>query len=139
MIKEFVIETGLKPSNFFLKSLQPWDDSHVYCECKREYFALLAYKDTYYDDEKTFEPYARACKLDNPLGTIIEEDAVTIYYKVINGLKFVVDCECNMLRKYEDFIWNQKDVIRQYLKDRIADEYRLAQEQLNINKLMGIN
>jgi len=56
------------------------------------------------------------------------------------GQNFVYDCEgCSTyLRKYEDFIWNNRDSIRRYLKIRIDQEKKWADQEDLLNKLADI-
>lgn len=56
------------------------------------------------------------------------------------GQIFVDDCEGCMkyLRKYEDFIWAERDIIRNYLKIRIDQEKRWADQEHIKNVLAGI-
>ena len=56
------------------------------------------------------------------------------------GQNFVYGCNgCSMyLRKYEDFIWAERDTIRNYLKIRIDQETRWADQEHLKNILAGI-
>ena len=73
-----------------------------------------------------------------PDKVVLHTDSDGVAIRHINNMSIVVDCPCNGLKAYEEFIWNEKDSIRTYLKDRIDLEFRLAQEQLTINVLKGI-
>ncbi len=76
---------------------------------------------------------------ENPDGVVLHWEWDSISGHELNGILFVEDCPCNGLTRYETFIWAEKDIIRRYLKDRIQHEFDLAQQQLTINKLMGIS
>jgi len=56
------------------------------------------------------------------------------------GQILVYECDgCSkFLRKYEDFIWNQRDTIRNYLKIRIDQEKLWADQEHLKNVLAGI-
>lgn len=64
----------------------------------------------------------------------------SIGYIDLNGLLFVYGCNsCNeLLSKYENFIWNNRDYIRRYLKIRIDQEKEWADQEDILNKLAGI-
>ena len=131
--------TDVKPSEFFIDALNGGGSSSVYCACGRQHYApenLLASSDE--DDYKSMLEDVTEEKRKDPDGVVIHTDTDFVYAKDIDNRTFVVDCPCNGLRKYEDWIWNNKDVIRDYLKDRIEQEYRWAEEQLTLNKLAGI-
>ncbi len=42
------------------------------------------------------------------------------------GVIVVHDCRCNRLQRYEEFIWNHREIILRYLKQRIEGEKRAA-------------
>lgn len=56
------------------------------------------------------------------------------------GQQFVYGCdECSKyLRRYEDFIWAERDTIRNYLKIRIDQEKKWADQEHLKNVLAGI-
>jgi hypothetical protein len=128
-----------KPSEMFIDALEGGGASSVYCNCGRQHYApenLLG------SDDETDYPNmladVTAEKEKNPDGVIIHEDTSFVYAKDIDNTTYVVECPCNGLTKYEEFIWKNKDSIRRYLKTRIEQEYRWAEEQLTLNKLAGI-
>lgn len=54
----------------------------------------------------------------------------------IDGKQVVVNCCCNALRKYEDFIWSHRHIIIDYLKDRIRENCQNAEaDNESINQL----
>ena len=57
------------------------------------------------------------------------------------GQQFVYGCDgCSKyLRKYEDFIWAERDTIRNYLKIRIDQEKKWADQEHLKNLLAGIS
>ena len=56
------------------------------------------------------------------------------------GQNFVYDCDgCSeYLRRYEDFIWAERDTIRNYLRIRIDQEKKWADQEHLKNILAGI-
>lgn len=67
------------------------------------------------------------------------EDLGYFGYMELGGLIFVQDCTgCGeRLLKYENFIWNNRDTIRRYLKTRIDQEKAWADQEDLLNKLAG--
>lgn len=61
-------------------------------------------------------------------------------YIELDGQLFVYDCDgCAVkLRKYEHFIWRNRDHIRRYLKTRIDQEKAWADQEALLNKLANI-
>jgi len=57
----------------------------------------------------------------------------------LNSIQFVDDCPCNGITRYETFIWNERATIREYLKNRVDQEYQWAQEEKTLNVLAGFN
>ena len=86
-----------------------------------------------------------SCGKDHSLPPDLSDDeyesADCFYYIELDGMLFVFDCEgCKVkLRRYENFIWNNKDTIRRYLKIRIDQEKAWAEQQHLLNVLSGIN
>lgn len=71
-----------------------------------------------------------------------EEDEYTGFnYINLDGHVFVYDCEgCEKkLAKYENFIWNNRSMIRRYLKIRIDQEKAWADQEHMLNDIAGIN
>lgn len=74
----------------------------------------------------------------DPAGVVIHYDTEYVETNDLDGHAYVLECPCNGLTRYEDFIWDNKDCIRKYLKTRIDQEYVWAEEQKTLNKLSGI-
>lgn len=86
-------------------------------------------------------PYVHcSCGVDHSQTDEEFEELGGFRYIELAGLIFVEDCEgCgkNLLR-YENFIWNNRDTIRRYLKTRIDQEKAWADQEDLLNKLAGI-
>lgn len=67
-------------------------------------------------------------------------DCDSVGHFEFNGQNFVHGCDgCSKyLRKYEDFIWQERDTIRNYLKIRIDQEKKWADQEHLKNILAGI-
>lgn len=63
------------------------------------------------------------------------------YYIEIDGQQFVYDCQgcAKKLARYERFIWNNRDHIRQYLKIRVDQEKSWADHEYLMNIISGVS
>jgi hypothetical protein len=53
--------------------------------------------------------------------------AYSVTYATINGREYVLGCPCNGLRVYEDFLWNHRRGIAEYLAARAVDQKAAAE------------
>lgn len=129
-----------KASEMFIDSLQGGGgSSSIYCNCGRQHYAPSnLYGSDDEDDYVSMLQDALEEQKKNPEGIVInyEDDFVSAHD--IDGKTYVDRCPCNGLYKYEEFIWKNRNAIRRYLKIRIEEEFRWAQEELTLNKLAGI-
>lgn len=104
----------------------------VECQCGIEHYAVVL--QGYDDDEYDLND------VPDESDKVQHHSYSCVTYGELNGLMFVDDCQgCKeKLRKYEDFIWNEKNTIRHYLKDRINAEKQWADEQHLLNVIAGI-
>jgi len=138
-----------KPSEMFINALSGYGtgSGHLECGwCGREHLCPDTDYNHYDDDECTAEEskvrYRAYCEEEfkkNPDGIVLHYDCDLLSGQSLNNIIFVVDCPCNGLTRFEEFIWAEKDTIRKYLKVRIEQEYQWAEEQLTLNKLAGIS
>lgn len=127
-----------KPSKMFINSLTGGGASSIYCNCGRMHYAPKNLYDS--NDEEDYENMLQSALAEqkkDPDGIVINYEDEFIYAKDIDGKTFVVDCPCNGLRRYEDWIWNNRNAIRDYLKHRVEQEFKWAEQELSINKLKG--
>ena len=123
----------------FVDALRGGGASSVYCACGRTHYAPSnLYNSEDEDDYTGMLNSALEEQKKDPEGVIIDYENDFIYAKDIDGRTFVVDCPCNGLTKYENFIWANRDSIREYLKVRIAQEAAWAEQEVVKNKLAGI-
>jgi hypothetical protein len=128
------------PSEMFLDSLRGGGSSCIYCNCGRTHYAPSNLYDS--DDEDDYTNMLNSALEDqkkDPDGVIIDYENDFITSKQIDELTFVDDCPCNGLTKYENFIWANRDAIRDYLKVRVAQEALWAEQEVVKNKLEGIS
>lgn len=129
-----------KPSKMFVNSLNSGGgSSSIHCSCGRQHYAPSNLYDS--DDEDDYTAMLNVAleeKKKDPDGIIINYEDDFVYAKDIDGKTFVVDCPCNGLRKYEDWMWANREAFRDYLKVRIENEAKWAEAELLKNKLAGI-
>lgn len=136
-------DTDTKPSEMFVNALSGFGvgSPDKECEwCGRVH--LCVHSKDMNDWDYAGETWEQCCERrhkEEPDNIILHYNCDSVSAHEMNGIMFVIDCPCNGLYRYEQFIWNHKDTIRNYLKDRIDFEYRIAEEQLTINKLKGIS
>ena len=138
MTKEYSV-CEKKPSKMFLKALHGGGSSNITCHCGRRHYAPHNLDGS--EDENDYQLMLDSCREEqkkDPKGVIIEPFDDFVYYKELGGNPFVVDCPCSGLRRYEDFIRNNRDSIRDYYKFRIDQEAKWADAELIKNKLAGI-
>lgn len=129
-----------KPSKMFIRSLNGGGSSSIYCNCGRQHYAPEnLYGSDHEGDYESMLASALAEKADDEDGVVIHYNTDFVYAKDIDNKTFVVDCPCNGLRKYEEWIWNNREIIRDYLKVRVEQEHAWAQQELTLNKLAGIS
>jgi hypothetical protein len=90
-------------------------------------------------------PYVHcSCGKDHSLPGDLSDDeydaAESFEYIELDGQLFVYECEgCEKkLLKYENFIWDNRNHFREYLKIRINQEKAWADQEKMLNALAGI-
>lgn len=141
-------DSDIKPSDMFVNSLSGFGigSDNLECGwCSRTHLCpdtdYSHYDEDNCSDEESRKRYREYCEEEhrkNPNGIVLHYDCDSISACEMNNILFVIGCPCNGLSRFESFIWEHKDTIRNYLKVRIEDEFRLAEEQLTLNKLAGI-
>lgn len=138
-----------KPSDMFVNALSGFGvgSDHLECGwCGREHYCPDTEYNHYDDEDCTAEQSMARYKLfceeehaKNPEGVVLHYDCDAISAQELNGIMFVIDCPCNGLHRFENFIWQERDTIRNYLKVRIEQEAEWAEQELTKNKLAGIS
>lgn len=133
-----------KPSKMFLRSLKGGGSHDAYCSCGRQHYcpdSNSLYDGDGGDDEGDRIQYlanALQEKEKDPEGVVIHYDEDFVATKDIDGKTFVEECPCNDLRRYEEWVWNNRDIIREYLCSRVKQEAIWAEQEMIKNKLAGI-
>lgn len=90
-------------------------------------------------------PYVHcSCGIDHTLPDDLTDEeyeaAESYFYIEVDGMLFVESCDgCReKLLKYENFIWNNRKLIRNYLKTRIEQEHTWAEQEKLLNTIAGI-
>jgi len=138
MTKKYVVNEK-NPSKMFLNSLRGGGASSIYCNCGRTHYAPGNLRNS--DDEEDYDNMLNDVleeQKKDPEGVVINHEDDFIHAKDLDGKTFVVDCPCNGLRKYEDWIWGNRDSIRDYFAVRVKQEAEWAEQEVLKNKLAGI-
>jgi hypothetical protein len=132
-------ENEKRPSKMFVRSATVAGGSNISCNCGRDHYAPNNLRDSY--DEDDYQSMVDNCteeKKGDPEGVVINYEDDFIYFSEVDGKLFVDGCPCNGLRKYEDFIWKNRNMIRDYYKIRVQQELEWAEQEALVNKLTGI-
>ena len=125
---------GSTSDMFWDSQAHAFGNLHVECRCGIQHFAI---------NSRYIEPE------DEPIPDEIDTGDYRVKHHFdcdsIQSARFVgqvlvrecVGCS-EFLRRYEDFIWNERDTIRNYLKMRIDQEKRWADQEHMKNILAGI-
>ena len=117
---------------FFDAQERGWGSCFVECRCGVQHYAVDWHRD--YEENIPDE----TDEGDFPVKHHHNCDSIG-YFEFI-GQHFVYGCEgCSKyLRRYEDFIWQERNTIRNYLKIRIDQEKKWADQENLKNILAGI-
>lgn len=129
-----------EPSDFFTNQLMGGGSAHLTCQCGKEHYC----PDTMFRDEwesdllPSWSEHCKQAKLENPDNVMLHYGYDSVTYNEIDGKGFVYGCTCynKGLAKYENWIWSNRDIIRNYLKARVEYEYKLAQHEKTMNILI---
>ncbi len=129
------------PSDMFVDAVDGGiGSSDMVCDgCGRHHLCPDARYDSDEETDKvTWAEYCQAEYNEDPENVILHYDYDSVSGRFIDGRTFVVGCPCNQLSRYESWIWEHRNTIRNYLKVRIEQEHQWAEEELTKNKLAGI-
>lgn len=131
------ILSDTEPSEFFLRALMGGGNNEVECNCGHLH---LCPDNSYYDDDEeahaSWQDYCESEKSKNPDKTTLHYGYDAVTYKELEGRQFVTVCECNGLKRYEDWIWANRNIIRHYLEDRVEYELSIAEQEKTLNLLL---
>ena len=126
---------GPPASNHFKNLLSTGGATRVTCSyCAREHVAIDScnmidgYSTHFCETTDTIRQWAK----DQPDTYILHEDVDFVNYYSLRGMDFVVDCPCNGLRPYEDFMWEEREMWMKYLA------LRKLSLQADLDSLQGI-
>ena len=110
---------------------------YVECSCGIQHYAVDSRYAYQYEEDEPFP--AETNEGDYKVKHHHDFDSVGSFEFI--GQIFVDECEGCMkyLRRYEDFIWAERDIIRNYLKLRIDQEKQWAEQEHIKNILAGIS
>lgn len=109
----------LPPSELFERVILRSGHLVVDCDlCHRTHFATATPEA--YDDGELEDLQAKAKKhpdqyIEDPQHDNVSAGAFG------GGVVAVLGCQCNLLRRYEDLFWNNRQLILEYIKRRVAE------------------
>ena len=111
-----------RASEMFWDSLRGGASSWITCSCGKDWnppSSITNFHDNAVDDEDDFEWYR---------------------YVELEGKTFVQDCDecCTKLARYEQWIWNNRNDIREYLRIRVNEELKWAEYEKELNILASV-
>lgn len=134
---QYILPSDGKSSEMFWDAQEcAYGSCYVECRCGIQHYAVDSrYR---YSWEEDIEIPEETNEGDFKVKHHHDCDSVGQYEFI--GQTFVYGCDsCSTyLRKYEDFIWRERDTIRNYLKIRIDQEKKWADQEHLKNILAGI-
>jgi len=125
---QYTLPSDGKSSEMFYDAQErAYGGVYVECQCGTQHYAVESrYFDELYD---TVEAPPESTEGTFPVKHHHGCDSVG-HFEFI-GRQFVYGCDgCSKhLRKYEDFIWQERDTIRNYLKIRIDQERKWSEQE----------
>lgn len=91
------------------------------------------------EDRNHWKEYCEEEYKKDPEGVILHWDYDSVIGRSLNGINFVIGCPCNGLSRFEKFIWNERNTIRNYLVKRVDQEFEWAEQEKTKNKLAGFD
>lgn len=117
------------PSEDFERSFGGAGSLVISCEfCDRVHFATFNNAGDY--DEGELKDLLRKAKAEPD--KYIEQDYSSISWGYLAGHQYVHGCQCNKARAHEDFIWDHRDRIINYLEKRTKAESEEAQRNRDL-------
>lgn len=130
---QYVLPDDKQTSEMFYDAQERgYGGAYVECRCGIQHYAVNFHQ--YYEEDIPEETDEGDYKVKH------HHDCDSVGYFEFVGQSFVYGCDgCSAyLRRYEDFIWQERDTIRNYLKIRIDQEKRWADQENLKNILAGI-
>ena len=129
-MSEYREDDKVPPSDEFEDAFMHDGGVHRVCEgCGRVHYASSAGYD--FEEGEREDLDARRAKDPDRCIDHGDESVGSVY---LQGMQFVVGCRCNRLRRYEDFIWDNRRDIASYLKRRSEKQMRAAERDAEIAK-----
>ena len=111
-----------EPSNEFVRAVGSDCSVVADCElCGRTHFCNDQFAG--YDDDDELEKLLEKHK-ENPDKFVAQ--AGSIGYGTINGKQAVMNCQCNRLREFEDWIWLHRHIVARYVEARTRNRAEAA-------------
>lgn len=117
------------PSEMFQDIVCDSGSSSMDCElCGRTHFCTGGGS---FEDDAEIEKYRKYAE-QKPEQYCEDSDSDGLSFGTINGMQVVYGCPCNKLRKYEDFIWEDRERIIKYIRRRTEKELESSKKTAEI-------
>ncbi len=120
---QYTIPKNEEASDMFWDACQGGYSSWVHCDCGTEWTPPVhsATEDENYEDYEDHRDWFR--------------------YVELEGRTFVEQCEecCKKLGRYEQWIWNNRSTVRDYLFIRVEQQFKWAEQEKMLNEITGID
>lgn len=109
----------------------------ILCEfCGRVHFATWSEGD--YDDGEELTDLKKRAKI-NPDRYIEDHEYSSIRWGYLDGKQIVYRCKCNSAARFENWIWDHRRLISDYLSARVKElEKKLEEEKELVAQLEGM-
>lgn len=130
-------DSDTKPSDMFIEAMSEFGIASNKIECGWCGRIHLCPDSDYADED--YKTYCNEEYIKNPNKVILHYNTDGILGRYMNNILFVLYCPCNGLYRYEHFIWEHRNTIQNYLKVRFEQERQWDEQQITLNKLIGIS
>ena len=122
-----------EPSDEFMRAVCHSGTAVIDCElCGRTHVAINATGYDWYEDEK--EDFEKRADAGEEM-LVIHHNSDFLSYGHLEGKQAVRGCECHLARRFEDWVWFNRDMIMDYLRARIEGMVKDAEMEA---KMVGI-
>lgn len=125
------------PSDLFISTLDGGGSASVECQCGILHLCPDNSNYDFDDEPGSWKTYCEEEHKNHPKKVALSYGYDSVSFKEIDGKQYVYDCKCwNTLTRYENWIWSNRQLIRDYLKLRVDRELELAEQEKLLNILM---
>lgn len=126
-----------KVSEIFTDALPGGGNVNVECQCGMLHLCPDNERYDFDGEPGSWKAYCESEYADHPKKVTLHYGYDAVTFKEIDDRIYAYGCECwDQLARYENWIWNNREIIRVYLKNRVNRELELAEQEKLLNILM---